>query len=193
MQIEVYVTQPPERQLSQQVAHILVAGLWSSDKTKLIRHVSDTPLESVNVAEDFLPVKMPDLLMGEMKVDDRLTAHVWGAPKDWRHDYVNYLVNIKTILLNRGDHHRMMGMIIVVDSLRSASSEDEGKLVRLVQSDWHLPYFIVASHPHEPYARHPETIRADYHIHPDVPILPYDISQATEAKRAMIELMYRAM
>lgn len=190
----------PQRDLTQsnnsppkQVTHILVAGLWTSDKHKLIRHVSEVPLEEVDITSDLIPVELPKLLMGELQVDTRLTTCIWGAPANWRHDYVNYLVNIKSILNDRGDRHRVMGMVVVVDSLRTASSEDEGKLVRLIQSDWQLPYIIVASHPYAPHARHCEAIREEYNIASTVPILPYDLSQQSECQRIFIELMYHMM
>lgn len=193
MQTKPQLTQPHNHPIPHQIAHVLVAGLWTSDKDKLIRHVSDVPLEYVDIVGDLIPVELPKLLTGELQVDSRLTAKIWGAPDQWRHDYVNYLVNIKTILNNRGDNHRVMGMIVVVDSVLTTSSDDEGKLVRLIQMDWLSPFIVVASHPYDAHARHVEVIREDYRINNDVPILPFDISQPTQAKNALIELMYRAM
>lgn len=177
----------------QQVAHIVIAGLWTSDKTKLIRHISEMPLEEVDIIGDRIPVKLPNLIMGQLRVDSRLTAQIWGAPDKWRHDYVNYLVNIKTILNNRGDQHRVMGMIVVVDSLPNASREDEGKLVRLIETDWQLPYIILASHPYEPHARPINQIREEYRIGDVVPIHLCDVADKAEANRAFINLMYHAM
>ena len=113
---------------SQQIAHILVAGLWSSDKHKLIRHASDTPLEHIDLVGDKIPVDLPELLMGELQVDSRLTTKIWGAPDQWRYDYVNYLVNIRWVLEQQGHYHRVLGMIVVVDSRETVSSADEGKL-----------------------------------------------------------------
>jgi len=176
-----------------QTTHILVAGLETSDKHQFIHHVSDIPLERVDVVGDLIPATLPELLMGEVQVDSQLTTRLWGAPDHWRHDYVNYLVNIKDILNQCDDNQRVMGMVVVVDSLQTAISEHEGKLVRLIQSAWMLPYIIIASHPYDPYARHPETIREQYQIHTDVPILPYDLSDASQCKRALIELMYCIM
>lgn len=193
MQTQSVFTQSHNQPLPHQMAHILVAGLRASNKNKLIRHISETPLEYVDVVGDLIPVELPKLLMGELQVDSRLTAKIWGAPDHWRYDYVNYLVNIKTILSNRGNNHRVLGMIVVIDSVHTLSSENESKLVRLIQSDWSLPYIIVASHPYAPHARHIDDIRDCYQINKTVPILPCDISQATEAKRILIELMYHAM
>lgn len=193
MQTQSYVTQLYNQNSTQQVTHVLVAGLRASDKSKLIRHISETPLEQVDIARGIIPTKLPKLLMGEIQVDSRLKTKIWGAPDHWRHDYVNYLVNIKTILNNRGNNHRVLGMIVVIDSLHTIASADESKLVRLIQADWSLPYIIVASHPHAPHARHMDDIRESYQINDSVPLLSCDISQATEAKRVLIELLYHAM
>ena len=193
MQPQPELTQSNQHNPYQQIMHILVAGLWTSDKHKFIHHISEAPLEEVDVAANLIPVELPKLLMGELQVDSRLITRVWGAPDHWRHDYVNYLVNIKSILNNRGDHHRVMGMIVVVDSVVTASSENEGKLLRLIQSDWSLPYIVVASHPYNPYARSVDTIREQYHIQEDIPILPYDISNPSTCKQVLIDLMYRIM
>lgn len=193
MQSQSGITQLDTTTSQQQTTHILVAGLETSDKHKFIYHVSDIPLEHVDVVGDLIPADLPELLMGEVRVDSQLTTCVWGAPDHWRHDYVNYLVNIKTILNERGNLHRVMGMVVVVDSNQTAVSEFEGKLVRLIQTDWALPYIIIASHPYDRYARHVETIREQYQINEDIPILPYDLSDAKQCKRALIELMYRTM
>ena len=178
---------------SQQIAHILVAGLWTSDKQKLIRHACETPLEQVDLVGDKIPVDLPELLMGELQVDSRLTAKIWGAPDQWRYDYVNYLVNIRWILEQQENHHRVLGMIVVVDSRETVSSVDEGKLVRLIQSDWSLPYIIVASHPDAPHARHPKMIREQYGIDDLIPMFPCDVSQAEEVNRILIEFVYHVM
>jgi signal recognition particle receptor subunit beta len=193
MQTQSFFTQSHNQSLPHQITHILVAGLWTSDKNSLIRHVCDAPLHHVDLVGDLIPTKLPDLLMGEIQVDSRLTTQIWGAPDHWQHDYVNYLVNIKTILNNRGENHRVLGMMVVIDSLMTASSADESKVVRLIQADWSLPYIIVASHPYASYARHIDTIRESYQIDESIPIIPCDVSRATEAKRALIELMYCAM
>ena len=193
MQTQPYFTQSNNQSPSHQITHVLVAGLQVSNKNKLIHHISETPLERVDLVRDLIPADLPRLLMGELKVDSRLTTQIWGAPDHWQHDYVNYLVNIKTILNNRGNNHRVLGMIVVVDSLQSVYSTDESKLVRLIQADWPLPYIIVASHPNAPHARHIDDICDSYQINKNVPIFPCDITQAEEAKRILIELMYCAM
>jgi len=176
-----------------QVAHILVAGLWTSEKIKLIRHISETPLEQVDIARDTIPTKLPNLVMGRLQVDSRLTAYIWGAPDQWRHDYVNYLVNIKAILADRGDEHRVMGMIAVVDSLPTASQAEEGKLLRLIESDWKLPYIVLASHPYHPHARTSVHLRDFYQLPDNVPLFPCDVADYAEANRALINLLYHAM
>lgn len=192
-QLEFATPSKQHQDLHHQTVHILVAGLASSNKRQLIRHISETPLDEVDIVGDLIPVKLPKLLSGTLQVDTKLTAQLWGAPDHWRHDYVNYLVNIKTILSNKGRYHRVMGMLVVVDSLRTICSDDEGRLVRLIQADWSLPYIVIASHPYERHARTAEQIRNEYRLDDDISILPYDISQSEQAKRALIELMYRAM
>jgi len=177
----------------QQVAHILVAGLWTSEKVKLIRHLSETPLEQVDIARDAIPTKLPNLVMGQLRVDSRLTANIWGAPDQWQHDYVNYLVNIKSILADRGDQHRVIGMMVVVDSLPTASQAEESKLLRLIETDWQLPYIVLASHPYHPHARQPSQLREVYQIPDAVPLYPCDVSDYSEANRALINLLYHAM
>ena len=193
MQSQSYFTQSYNRQPPHQSTHIIVAGLWTSNKKKLISHISETPLEHVDLVGDLIPAELPKLLMGELQVDSRMTTQIWGAPDHWQHDYVNYLVNIKTILNNRDSYHRVLGIIVVIDSVQTLSSADESKLVRLIQSDWNLPYIIVASNPYAPHARSIDDIYESYRINRNVPIFPCDVTQASEAKQMLIELMYRAM
>lgn len=176
----------------QQIAHIIVAGLWSSDKNKLIWQISDTPLEKVDIVGDKIPVKLPQLVMGQLHVDARLTARIWGAPDHWRHDYVNYLVNIKAIL-NSGGNHRVMGMIVVVDSLLTATASEEAKLLRLIANDWKLPYIVLASHPYDPHARTLIQLREQYAIDEAIPVYACDVSDPHEANRGFINLLYHAM
>ncbi len=193
MQSQSYFTQSYNQSPPHQMTHVLVAGLWTSNKNKLISHISETPLEHVDLVGNLIPVELPKLLMGEIHVDSRLTTQIWGAPDNWQHDYVNYLVNIKTILNNQGDNHRVLGMIVVIDSVQTTSSADESKLVRLIQTDWSSPYIIVASRPYAHHARHIDDIYESYRINQNVPILPCDVTQPSEAKRMLIELMYRSM
>ncbi len=193
MQPHSYFTESNNLPLPHQMTHVLVAGLWTSNKNKLINHISETPLEHIDLVGGFIPVELPKLLMGELSVDSRMTTQIWGAPDQWQHDYVNYLVNIKTILNNRGDNHRVLGMIVVIDSILTTSSVDESKLLRLIQEDWSLPYIIVASRPYAPHARDIDEIYEAYHINHNVPILPCDVTQASEARQMLIELMYRSM
>ena len=193
MQTPLYFAQSHNRPSPKQITHVLVAGLLRSDKNKLIHHLSETPLEHVDLVRGVIPAKLPELLMGELQVDSRLTTKIWGAPDHWRHDYVNYLLNINTILNNHGNHHRVLGMIVVVDSLQTPSSAEESKLVRLIQAEWPLPYIIVISHPYAPHARPINDICEQYQINSNVPMLPCDVSQAAEAKRVLIELMYQTM
>jgi signal recognition particle receptor subunit beta len=175
------------------MTHILVAGLWTSDKNKLIRHISEIPLEQVDLVGDLIPAELPNLTMGELSVDSRMTTQIWGAPDYWRHDYVNYLMTIKNILNKRDTNHRVLGMIVVIDSIQTSASADENKLLRLIREDWSLPYIVVASQPDEPYARSIDDIYEAYQIPRNVPILPCDVSDASQANRMLIELMYRSM
>lgn len=193
MQSQSYFTKSQNLPLPHHITHVLVAGLWTSNKNKLINHISETPLEHIDLAGDFIPVELPKLLMGELSVDSRMTTQIWGAPDQWQHDYVNYLVNIKTILNNRGNNHRVLGMIVVIDSVLTTSSVDESKLLRLIQDDWSLPYIIVASRPYAPHARDIDEIYDAYHIDRTIPILPCDVTQGSEARQMLIELMYRSM
>jgi|GEM_PF-1739406 len=181
------------RAIYQQVVHILVAGLGTSDKTKLIRHISESPLEQVDITSDQIPTQLPSLTAGKLRVDSRLTANIWGAPNQWRHDYVNYLVNIKSILTHRGDLHRVMGMIVVIDSLIVPTNLEEMKLLNLIASDWNLPYIVLASHPHHPHARTLSQIREQYQLNERIPLYACDVSNYDEANRAFINLLYHAM
>lgn len=178
---------------NRQVAHIIVAGLQSSDKHKLIRQISETPLETVNIARDTIPTRLPDLTLGKLRVDSRLTAHIWGAPDKWQHDYVNYLVNIKSILAKQGDYHRVMGMIVVIDSLMTVNSAEEAKLLRLIDDDWNMPYIILASHPYHPHARTLMQLRDVYQINDNIPLYACDVNNHEEAHRAFINLLYQIL
>lgn len=176
----------------QQTVHIIVAGLEASDKEVLLKHVCDTHLEHIDVVGDRIPVELPKLLMGELHVDSRLTARIWSAPQHWRHDYVNYLVNIKDILETR-PNTRVMGMMVVVDSVQSISSDDEARLLRLIENDWQLPYMVLASHPYEHFARSADEIREAYDIPDRIPVISCDIHDPQEATNALIQLMYTVM
>jgi len=193
MQSQSYFTESHNQSLPHQMTHVLVAGLWTANKNKLINHISEIPLEHIDLASEYIPVELPKLVMGELSVDSRMTTQIWGAPDQWQHDYVNYLVNIKTILNNRGDNHRVLGMIVVIDSILTTSSMDESKLLRLIEEDWSLPYIIVASRPYAPHARNIDEIYDAYHINRKIPILPCDVTQASESRQMLIELMYHSM
>ncbi len=176
-----------------QVAHIIVAGLGSSGKNKLIWQISETPLEYVDIASEQIPTRLPDLSMGQLTVDSRLTTYIWGAPDEWRHDYVNYLVNIQSILAKRGDNHRVMGMIVMIDSIPRGSSVEEEKLLRLIASDWKLPHVILASHPYHHHARPLNQLREIYKIDEKIPLFQCDVTDKNEVSRSLINFLYHAM
>lgn len=173
--------------------HILVAGLWRANKTSLLKHICDSELCSLDLVGDSIPADLPDLTMGEIRVDERLTARFWGAPDHWQHDYVSYLLNIRRILDAQIGNHRVMGMILVLDSCESIATYEEAKLSRLIEMDWRLPYMVLASHPDDPYARSIDEIRTAYSIPDTIDILPCDLDDSYAVNRAVIELLYRVM
>jgi len=87
----------------------------------------------------------------------------------------------------------VMGMIVVVDSCETVATPDESKLLCHIEMDWRLPYIVLASHPHAPYARTVETIRTAYHIPEKIDILACDLDDPSAVNRAVIELLYRVM